>query len=79
MLLGSVVITYLTEDNGVLDRSSKNAGEGICKFQMILSKNRVKEVLEEMHNGVGGGHSGINNVLVAVRDRFHWIRYRSDV
>ncbi|KAJ8941098.1 hypothetical protein NQ318_019103 [Aromia moschata] len=38
-----------------------------------VSRNRVPEVLEEIHNGSTGGHLGVTKTLGKVRDRFYWV------
>ena len=43
------------------------------------SRCRVSKVLQEVHNGVSGGHFGVNKTLNKVRERFYWISSRQDV
>lgn len=44
---------------------------------MVLAKNRIMEILEEIHSEVGGWHFEINKTLQKVRDRFYWVECRS--
>ena len=37
------------------------------------------EVLEAVHNGVGGGHLGVNKMLGKVRESFYWLNSHEDV
>ena len=48
-------------------------------MQLVVPAIRTKEVLQEMHNGGSGAHSGINNTLSKVRERFYWVRCREEV
>ncbi|KAJ8914968.1 hypothetical protein NQ315_002492 [Exocentrus adspersus] len=49
------------------------------KATTVLPRKRVPEVLHGVHSGVGGGHFGIKKTLVKVKERFYWLRSRSDV
>ena len=42
-------------------------------YLTVLPRKRVPEVLEAVHNGVGGGHLGVNKTLEKVRERFYWL------
>lgn len=46
---------------------------------MVLLKKRATNVLQSVHNGVSGGHLGINKILDKVRERFYWIKCRDDL
>ncbi|KAJ8947791.1 hypothetical protein NQ318_019463 [Aromia moschata] len=47
--------------------------------QLIVPRNRVPEVLEEIHNGSTGGHLGVTKTLGKVRERFYWVNCTTDV
>jgi hypothetical protein len=49
------------------------------KFQLIIPRKRVAEVLKLIHDGVSGGHLGIHKTLEKVRERFYWINCTEDV
>lgn len=49
------------------------------RHQMVLLKKRATNVLQSVHNGVSGGHLGINKILDKVRERFYWIKCRDDL
>jgi hypothetical protein len=48
-------------------------------LQIIVSRSKVKEVLEKMHGGSSGGHLGANKTLDKVRQRYYWVNLRADV
>ena len=48
-------------------------------MQLVVPAIRTKKVLQEMHNGGSGAHSGINKTLSKVRERFYWVCCRKDV
>ncbi|KAJ8948273.1 hypothetical protein NQ318_020758 [Aromia moschata] len=47
--------------------------------QLIVPRNRVPEVLEEIHNRSTGGHPGVTKTLGKVRERFYWVNCTTDV
>ncbi|GBM32014.1 hypothetical protein AVEN_161808-1 [Araneus ventricosus] len=50
-----------------------------CRWQLILPKSRIQEVLREIHDSASGGHFGVIKTLSKTRERFYWDRLRSDV
>jgi len=48
-------------------------------FQLIVPRNRVKEILEEAHDSSIGGHFGVNKTLEKIRKRFYWATCKQDV
>ena len=69
----------LATQRGVLYRKWETEDGENFHLQLILPKTRVKEVLEEIHNGISGGHLGVNKTMEKVRQRFYWLRYKHDV
>ena len=69
----------LAIQRGVLYRKWETEDGENFHLQLILPKTRVKEVLEEIHNGISGGHLGVNKTMEKVRQRFYWLRYKHDV
>ena len=57
----------LAIQRGVLYRKWETEDGENFHLQLILSKTRVKEVLEEIHNGISGGHLGVNKTMEKVR------------
>ena len=51
----------------------------MLRWQLVLPRSRIPKVLEELHNGLTGGHFGIMKTLQKVRERFYWARARDDV
>ncbi|GBM52960.1 Retrovirus-related Pol polyprotein from transposon 412 [Araneus ventricosus] len=50
-----------------------------CRWQLILPKSRIPEVLRGTHDGASGGHFGVMKTLSKTRERFYWDRLRADV
>ena len=48
-------------------------------MRLVIPRCRVSKVLQEVYNGVSGGHFGINKTLTKIRERFYWISSRQDV
>lgn len=82
---GSIVKSYwaqwdsLQMSGGVLKRLWESVNGTSNHLQIVLPKTRVKEVLEEIHNGKSGGHLGVNKTLAKLRQRFYWVNYKLDV
>lgn len=69
----------LVMESGVLKRKWETANGKSFRFQIVVPRVRVKEVLDELHSGSSGGHLGVNKTLSKVRERFYWIHMRQDV
>ncbi|GBM95236.1 Retrovirus-related Pol polyprotein from transposon 297 [Araneus ventricosus] len=65
--------------DGVLYRKWESDGGSSCRWQLILSKSRIQEVLRETHDSTSGGHFGVMKTLSKTRERFYWDRLRADV
>ncbi|GBM36474.1 Retrovirus-related Pol polyprotein from transposon 412, partial [Araneus ventricosus] len=50
-----------------------------CRWQLILPKSRIPEVLRETHDSANRGHFGVMKTLSKTRERFYWDRLRADV
>ncbi|GBN94035.1 hypothetical protein AVEN_97954-1, partial [Araneus ventricosus] len=50
-----------------------------CRWQLILPKSRIPEVLRETHDSASGRHFGVMKTLSKTRERFYWDRLRADV
>ncbi|GBN29398.1 Retrovirus-related Pol polyprotein from transposon 412 [Araneus ventricosus] len=60
--------------------SSMGSGNGSsCRWQLILPKSSIQEVLCETHDTASGGHFGVTKTLSKTRERFYWDRFRADV
>ncbi|GBN71653.1 Retrovirus-related Pol polyprotein from transposon 297 [Araneus ventricosus] len=42
-----------------------------CRWQLILLKSRIQEVLRETHDSASGGHFGVMKTLSKTRERFY--------
>ncbi|MBJ5561228.1 hypothetical protein JGG76_24270, partial [Salmonella enterica subsp. enterica serovar Derby] len=49
------------------------------QLQLLLPKSRVADVLRQLHDSPTGGHFGVAKTLAKVKERFYWLRCRSDV
>ncbi|GBN67343.1 hypothetical protein AVEN_178525-1 [Araneus ventricosus] len=65
--------------DGVLYRKWESDDRSSCRWQLILPKSRIQEVLRETHDSASGGHFGVMKTLSNSRERFYWDRLRTDV
>ncbi|GBO06902.1 Transposon Ty3-G Gag-Pol polyprotein [Araneus ventricosus] len=65
--------------DGVLYRKWESDDGSSCRWQLILSKSRMHEVLLETHDSASGGHFGVMKTFSKIRERFYWDRLRADV
>ncbi|GBM13960.1 hypothetical protein AVEN_152386-1 [Araneus ventricosus] len=65
--------------DGVLYRKWESDGGSSCRWQLILLKSRIPEVLRETHDSASGRHFGVMKILSKTRERFYWDRLRADV
>ncbi|GBN05495.1 Retrovirus-related Pol polyprotein from transposon 297 [Araneus ventricosus] len=63
----------------VLYRKWESDDGSSCRWQLILPKSRIQEVLRETHDSASGGHFGVMKTLSKTRERFYWDRLRADV
>ncbi|GBL80450.1 Transposon Ty3-G Gag-Pol polyprotein [Araneus ventricosus] len=56
--------------DGVLYRRWESDDGSSCRWQLILSKSRILEVLRETHDSASGGHFGVMKTLSKTRKRF---------
>ncbi|KAJ8943566.1 hypothetical protein NQ318_008269 [Aromia moschata] len=77
VILGSVEFLSLSDEllKHVLGKSDGTEK----RKQLIVSRNRVSEVLEETHNGSTGRHLGVMKTLGKVREHFYWVYCTTDV
>ncbi|GBM82950.1 Transposon Ty3-G Gag-Pol polyprotein [Araneus ventricosus] len=68
---------HLTD--GVLYRKCESDDGSSCRWQLILQKSRIQEVLRETHDSANEGHFGVMKTLSKTRERFYWDRLRADV
>lgn len=48
-------------------------------LQLIVPRDRIKEILTEAHDSLSGRHFGINKTLERIRKRFYWATCKQDV
>ncbi|GBN17688.1 hypothetical protein AVEN_12345-1, partial [Araneus ventricosus] len=65
--------------DGVLYRKWESDDGRSCRWQLILPKSRIQEVLRETHDSASGGNFGVMKTLSKTRKRFYWDRLRADV
>jgi hypothetical protein len=53
--------------------------DGKRTAQVVIPRNRVKEVLTEMHGGTSGEHLGVNKRIERARQRYYLLQLRDDV
>ncbi|GFV82268.1 retrovirus-related Pol polyprotein from transposon 412 [Trichonephila clavipes] len=65
--------------NGVLYRKFQSEDGKTFRWQLVLPRSRIPEVLKELHGSPTGGHFGVMKTLHRVRERFCWGKVRADV
>ncbi|GFW72434.1 retrovirus-related Pol polyprotein from transposon 412 [Trichonephila clavipes] len=58
--------------NGVLYRKFESEDGKTFRWQLVLPRSRIPEVLKELHGSPTGGHFGVMKTLHRVRERFCW-------
>ncbi|GFT44050.1 retrovirus-related Pol polyprotein from transposon 412 [Trichonephila clavipes] len=67
------------DPNGVLYRKFESEDGKTFRWQLVLPRSRIPEVLKELHGSPTGGHFGVMKTLHRVRERFCWGKVRADV
>ena len=65
--------------NGVLYKKWESPNSKLEIFQVVVPRNRIKQVLEAAHDSPSGGHFGVNKTLDKIRRRFYWASCKQDV
>ncbi|GFW36318.1 retrovirus-related Pol polyprotein from transposon 412 [Trichonephila clavipes] len=65
--------------NGVLYRKFESEDGKTFRWQLVLPRSRIPEVLKELHGSPTGGYFGVMKTLHRVRERFFWGKVRADV
>ncbi|GFX85048.1 hypothetical protein TNCV_4998771 [Trichonephila clavipes] len=65
--------------NGVLYRKFESEDGKTFRWQLVLPRSRIPEVLKELHDSPTGGRFGVMKTLHRVRERFFWGKVRADV
>ncbi|GFV98111.1 retrovirus-related Pol polyprotein from transposon 412 [Trichonephila clavipes] len=65
--------------DGVLYRKFESEDGKTFRWQLVLPRSRIPEVLKELHGSPTGGHFGVMKTLHRVRERFFWGKVRADV
>ncbi|GBM71555.1 Retrovirus-related Pol polyprotein from transposon 297 [Araneus ventricosus] len=61
--------------DGVLYRKWESDDGSSCRWQLILPKSKIQEVLREIHDSASGGHFGVMKTLSKTRERFYGIDF----
>ena len=69
----------LVVSGGILCRQYESPDGSCVTLQSIVPSTLRKEVLAELHSGVGGGHLGMDKTLARLRERFYWPGQFNDV
>ncbi|GBN44541.1 Transposon Ty3-G Gag-Pol polyprotein [Araneus ventricosus] len=64
--------------DGILYRKWESDDGSYCRWQLILPKGRIPEVLRETHGSASGGHFGVMKTLSKTRELFYLDRLRAD-
>ncbi|GFW78134.1 retrovirus-related Pol polyprotein from transposon 412 [Trichonephila clavipes] len=65
--------------NGVLYRKFESEDGKTFRWQLVLPRSRIPEVLKNCMAAQQGGHFGVMKTLHRVRERFCWGKVRADV
>lgn len=65
--------------NGVLYKKWESPNLLNHVYQILVPREKVSEVLEEVHDSPSGSHFGINKTLQRIRKRFYWATCKRDV
>jgi len=65
--------------DGILFKEWRAPNLETSVLQLVVPRNRVREVLEQAHDSPSGGHFGINKTLEKIRKRFYWATCKRDV
>ncbi|GBM40817.1 Retrovirus-related Pol polyprotein from transposon 412 [Araneus ventricosus] len=71
--------TDFTTGQGLWQFKWESEDGSSCRWQLILPKSRIQEVLRETHDSASGGHFGVMKTLSKTRERFYWDRLCADV
>ena len=69
----------LTVCDGVLCRRFEATDGRSYVIQLLVPRSLREEVLTDLHEGVLGGHLGVDKTLARVQERFYWPGYHDDV
>ena len=69
----------LAVSGGVLCRQYESPDGSCVTLQIIVPCALRREVLAELHAGMGGGHLGTDKTLARLKERFYWPGQFSDV
>ncbi|GBN74942.1 hypothetical protein AVEN_265801-1 [Araneus ventricosus] len=72
-----VVLDSLQLKVDALYRRWESDGGSSCRWQLIIPKSRIQDVLRETHDSASGGHFGIKKTLSKTRERFYSDRIRA--
>ena len=64
-------------DNCGVIMHSKN--ENLDRLRLILPKQFRPQIIEELHQGIGGGHLGHEKILGQLKERYYWPSHYTDV
>ncbi|KAK9874212.1 hypothetical protein WA026_002568 [Henosepilachna vigintioctopunctata] len=69
----------LVIENGLLKRKWESTDGREVKTLLVVPRDKVEELLKEMHGGTSGAHFGVNKTIARIREKFYWVYCRDDV
>ena len=65
--------------NGIIYRRWESSDGLHVRYQLVIPKQMVDEVLSYLHNAPTAGHLGVSRTIASVRYRFYWPCYQADI
>jgi len=63
----------------LLWRHYAQPNQTLDRFQLVIPKQLRPQIMEELHQGIGGGHLGLEKMLGRLKERFYWPGHYTDV
>ena len=65
--------------DGLLWRLLENRDGTRCTYQLVIPSSLRTEVLSDIHEGILGGHLGVDKSLGKLKEIFYWLGHYNDV
>lgn len=65
--------------NGRLKKAWKSTDARQVTMQLVVPKEYVPRVWEDVYGGVSAAHLKVNKTMAKAKERFYWVHCREDV